>query len=122
MNFRTNIQLQKESNQIDYSSNLVLIGSCFSENISNKLQIDYKKLMNEYFLRVNYANIHFNYPKKPGWMSDRGKIYIPMGKWRKYKYCFEASAGHCKRDSNGFIRLYSNRVSGHNGKYFRPCL
>ena len=37
MNFRTNIQLQKERNQIAYSSEIVLIGSCFSENISNKL-------------------------------------------------------------------------------------
>ena len=37
MNFRTNIQLQKERNQIDYSSKLLLIGSCFSENISKKL-------------------------------------------------------------------------------------
>lgn len=37
MNFRTNIQLQKEHNLIDYSSQLLLIGSCFSENISKKL-------------------------------------------------------------------------------------
>lgn len=37
MNFRTNIKLQKERNQIDYNSKLVLIGSCFSENISEKL-------------------------------------------------------------------------------------
>ncbi|MDP2067421.1 MAG: GSCFA domain-containing protein [Lutibacter sp.] len=37
MNFRTNIQLQKEENQIDYASKLLLIGSCFSENISKKL-------------------------------------------------------------------------------------
>ena len=37
MNFRTNITLQKERNQIDYNSKLLLIGSCFSENISNKL-------------------------------------------------------------------------------------
>ena len=37
MNFRTNITLKPESNQIDYNSNLVLIGSCFSENISKKL-------------------------------------------------------------------------------------
>lgn len=37
MNFRTNIQLKKECNQIDYNSNLLLIGSCFSENISDKL-------------------------------------------------------------------------------------
>ncbi|MFZ2282506.1 MAG: GSCFA domain-containing protein [Lutibacter sp.] len=37
MNFRTNIQLQKEENRIDYASKLLLIGSCFSENISKKL-------------------------------------------------------------------------------------
>ncbi len=37
MNFRTNIQLKKEENQIDYASKLLLIGSCFSENISKKL-------------------------------------------------------------------------------------
>lgn len=37
MNFRTNIALQKERNQIDYDSKLLLFGSCFSENISKKL-------------------------------------------------------------------------------------
>ncbi|GGK40227.1 hypothetical protein GCM10007963_05440 [Lutibacter litoralis] len=37
MNFRTNILLKPENNQLDYNSNLVLIGSCFSENISKKL-------------------------------------------------------------------------------------
>ena len=37
MNFRTNIHLKKEENQIDYASKLLLIGSCFSENISKKL-------------------------------------------------------------------------------------
>jgi len=37
MNFRTNIQLQQEHNQIDYNSKLLLIGSCFSENIYRKL-------------------------------------------------------------------------------------
>lgn len=41
MNFRTNIQLKKERNQIDYQSGLLLIGSCFSENIYKKL--DYFK-------------------------------------------------------------------------------
>ena len=41
MNFRTNIQLQAERNQIDYNSKLLLIGSCFSENIYKKL--DYFK-------------------------------------------------------------------------------
>lgn len=38
MNFRTNIKLNKEHNQIDYDSKLLLIGSCFSENIHKKLE------------------------------------------------------------------------------------
>lgn len=37
MDFRTNIQLKPEHHQIDYGSKLLLIGSCFSENISKKL-------------------------------------------------------------------------------------
>ena len=37
MKFRTNIKLDRERNQIDYNSKLLLIGSCFSENISKKL-------------------------------------------------------------------------------------
>ena len=47
MNFRTNIQLREECNQIDYHSKLLLIGSCFSENISNKLS---------YFKFQTYSN------------------------------------------------------------------
>lgn len=47
MNFRTNIQLQKERNQIDYNSKLLLIGSCFSENIHQKL---------DYFKFNTYSN------------------------------------------------------------------
>lgn len=38
MTFRTNITLKKERNQINYDSKLLLIGSCFSENISEKLK------------------------------------------------------------------------------------
>lgn len=41
MNFRTKIKLNKQQNQIDYKSNLLLIGSCFSNNIGRKL--DYYK-------------------------------------------------------------------------------
>ena len=38
MNFQTSIPLKKQtSNQIDYDANILLLGSCFSENIGNKL-------------------------------------------------------------------------------------
>ncbi len=45
MNLQTKIKLKKQSeNQIDYNSNVLLFGSCFSENIGKKL--DYFKLQN----------------------------------------------------------------------------
>lgn len=45
MKLQTKIKLEKQSlNQIDYNSNVLLIGSCFSENIGKKL--DYFKFQN----------------------------------------------------------------------------
>ena len=37
MQLRTKIPLKKEQDLIDYDSNIILFGSCFSENIGNKL-------------------------------------------------------------------------------------
>ncbi|MDP2542352.1 GSCFA domain-containing protein [Tenacibaculum discolor] len=46
MNFQTQIPLTKQKhNQISYQSNLLLLGSCFSENIGNKL--DYYKFQSK---------------------------------------------------------------------------
>jgi len=36
-NFRTEIKLKKEQNKINYNSKLLLIGSCFTQNIGDKL-------------------------------------------------------------------------------------
>lgn len=45
MNLQTKIPLEQQSNNlIDYNSNVFLLGSCFSENIGNKL--DYFKFQN----------------------------------------------------------------------------
>ena len=38
MKLQTQIPLTKTDNQIDYSSRLLLLGSCFSQNISYKLE------------------------------------------------------------------------------------
>ena len=38
MNLLTKISLSKAQNQIDYSSQLLLLGSCFSENIGAKFE------------------------------------------------------------------------------------
>ena len=54
MNFRTEIPIQKSDFQIDYHSKLLLLGSCFAENIGEKFQ--YYKFQNT----VNPFGIIFN--------------------------------------------------------------
>ena len=38
MNFRTQIPLKENLNQIDYNSKIILFGSCFTKNIGDKLE------------------------------------------------------------------------------------
>ena len=54
MQFRTIIPIEKSQNQVDYCSNLLLMGSCFAENIGAKF--DYFKFNN----LVNPFGIIFN--------------------------------------------------------------
>ena len=49
MDFRTKINIDKESNPIDYDSNIVLFGSCFVENMEKHLN---------YFKFQNTSNSH----------------------------------------------------------------
>jgi len=49
MKFRTEITIQKQDNQIDYNSDIVLFGSCFTENMEKHLS---------YFKFQNISNSH----------------------------------------------------------------
>ena len=54
LNFRTQYKAKTEKNQIDYSSELVLFGSCFSENIGRKFDyFKFKSLTNPYGILFN---------------------------------------------------------------------
>lgn len=49
MNLQTNIPLKPQQPKIDYDSNLVLLGSCFAENIGEKFSyFKYKSLVNPF--------------------------------------------------------------------------
>jgi hypothetical protein len=54
MQFTTKIPISKSNNLIDYNSKIVSLGSCFAENMSEKL--DYYKFQNT----VNPFGIIFN--------------------------------------------------------------
>ena len=49
MQLRTEIEIRKENNLIDYNSDIILLGSCFAENIGDKLSYNkFNSLVNPY--------------------------------------------------------------------------
>lgn len=61
MNFRTQISLSKSNIQIDYSSRVVLLGSCFAENISEKFSyFKFQHTVNPFGIIFNPVSIQKN--------------------------------------------------------------
>jgi GWxTD domain-containing protein len=48
-------------------------------DLETSLGLKSNSLMEEYFRRVAYANMHFSIPKKAGWKTDMGKVLCVMG-------------------------------------------
>lgn len=47
--------------------------------LEESLSLKKNSLMEEYFRRIAYANMHFSVPKKDGWKTDMGKVLCLMG-------------------------------------------
>lgn len=112
MNFRTNIQLQKEENQIDYASKLLLIGSCFSENISKKLAY-YK-----FDVTSNPFGILFN-PKAIENLignSLNEKIYTEKDVFllNERWHCFDAHSDLSSTDKDELLENLNNAIKSTN--------
>ncbi|HSQ46016.1 MAG TPA: GSCFA domain-containing protein, partial [Lutibacter sp.] len=112
MNFRTNIQLKKEENQIDYASKLLLIGSCFSENISKKLAY-YK-----FDVDSNPFGILFN-PKAIETLilnSLNEKIYTEKDVFllNERWHCFDAHSDLSATDKNELLNNLNSAVKSTN--------
>lgn len=112
MNFRTNIQLKKEENQIDYASKLLLIGSCFSENISKKLAY-YK-----FDMASNPFGILFN-PKAIETLIEHSlnekvytekDIFLLNERW----HCFDAHSDLSAVDKNELISNLNSAIDSTN--------
>jgi GSCFA family len=58
LKLQTRIQLSPEKNQIDYESKILLLGSCFSENIGGKLEyFKFQNLQNPFGIIFNPVSI-----------------------------------------------------------------
>jgi len=112
MNFRTNIQLKAERNQIDYSSTLLLIGSCFSENISKKLA--YHKFQTHsnpfgiLFNPIAIENFITNAINKTAY-TERD-IFQLNERW----HCFDAHSDLSATDKNDLLNNLNEAITNTN--------
>lgn len=108
MNFRTNIQLKKERNQIDYSSKLMLIGSCFSENISKKLSfLKFNTVSNPFGILFNPIAIEklltnaINLKK-----YTENDVFLLNERW----HCFDAHSDLSSVDKNELLHNLNQQI------------
>ena len=48
-------------------------------DLEASLNLKSNSLMEEYFRRIAYSNLHFSVPRKEGWKTDMGKVLCMMG-------------------------------------------
>ncbi|MHB1147518.1 MAG: GSCFA domain-containing protein [Lutibacter sp.] len=112
MNFRTNIQLQKEENQIDYASKLLLIGSCFSENISKNLAYyKFDVVSNPFGILFNpkaIENLILNSLNEK--MYTEKDVFLLNERW----HCFDAHSDLSSTDKNELLENLNTAVKSTN--------
>ncbi len=108
MNFRTEILPKQASNYIDYNANLLLIGSCFTQHIGNKLT--YFKFKNT----VNPFGILFQ-PKAIENLiisSLNDKVYTEKDLffYNERWHCFDVHSDLSTSDKKNFLINLNNAV------------
>ena len=112
MNFRTNIQLQKEHNQIDYNSKLLLIGSCFSENIYQKLNyFKFHAFSNPFGILFNPIAIENLITNAINLKEYSGKDIFQLNeRW----HCFDAHSNLSSGDKNELLKNLNSEIESTN--------
>ncbi len=112
MNFRTIIQLQKEENQIDYASKLLLVGSCFSENISKKLTYyKFDATSNPFGILFNpkaIETLFLNSLNKK--IYTEKDVFLLNERW----HCFDAHSDLSSSDKNELLENLNNAINSTN--------
>ncbi len=112
MNLLTKIPLKKTENTINYNSNLLLIGSCFSENIGKKL--DYFK----YNSKVNPFGILFNPKAIEQFLSfvveqkvfTENDIFYHNERW----HCFDAHSNLSSTNKDELLNNLNENITSTN--------
>lgn len=101
MKLQTEIPLSPEENQIDYSSRILLLGSCFSENIGAKFDyFKFRNIQNPFGVIFNPVSIEnlviMAIDNNPFSEED---IFQQNGIWK----CFDAHSELSSLDKNAFL-------------------
>lgn len=108
MNFRTQIPLQKVRNQIDYNSNITLVGSCFSENISKKLSYyKFKKFSNPFGILFNPVAIEKLITNA---INEKQYSENDIFKLNERWHCFDAHSDLSSSDKNELLENLNTAV------------
>ena len=113
MNFQTKIPLKKESkNLIDYDSKLLLLGSCFSENIGNKLKYyKFKSSQNPFGILFHPKAIESlitNAINEKNYTED--DLIFQNERW----HCFDAHSSLSSSDKSELLKNLNTRISSTN--------
>ncbi|MDX1828602.1 MAG: GSCFA domain-containing protein [Lutibacter sp.] len=112
MNFRTQIPLQKERNQIDYNSNISLVGSCFSENISKKLNYyKFKNFSNPFGILFNPVAIEKLITNA---INEKQYSENDIFKLNERWHCFDAHSDLSSSDKNELLENLNTAVKHTN--------
>ncbi|MFC5048538.1 GSCFA domain-containing protein [Aquimarina hainanensis] len=88
MNLQTKIQLQPQEHKIDYTSEVVLLGSCFAENIGSKFSYyKFKSLINPFGILFHPKAIETFL-----WMATQEEQYTEsdLFQYNELWHCFDA--------------------------------
>lgn len=102
MKLQTEIPLKPQENQIDYSSKILLLGSCFSENIGGKFDyFKFQNLQNPFGIIFNPASIENLVIRAIENMAfTEEDIFQHNGIWK----CFEAHSELSSLDKDQFLQ------------------
>lgn len=110
MNFRTQITLKKQAdNLIDYSSNILLVGSCFSNNIGNKLMyFGFNSLVNPFGVLFNPKVIErffINSVSQKEFLEN--DVFYHNERW----HCFDAHSCLSSKNKNKLLKNLNTAIN-----------
>lgn len=108
MKLQTHIQLTPENNQIDYESKVLLLGSCFTENIGGKLEyFKFQNLQNPFGIIFNPVSILGLVER-----AIRNEYFTEADIFQKEEnwYCFEVHSSISSESEAIFLTKLNNTL------------